>query len=156
MAEQTLVPAYISVTYCGTEINITDVKFSMKYNNNTRYEENMTPAGTKGYLLRKGISVEQEGQIYVIITKTPDNNNDASIKFIENKLKEVAKSEKPKEYIGPVVLMCKDPGEEKFLTFSFNGYVKEMKVCPSNICNGFIEYLVEFEIFDPLSVKFEN
>jgi hypothetical protein len=31
-----------------------------------------------------------------------------------------------------------------------------MKVCPSNICNGFIEYLVEFEIFDPLSVKFEN
>jgi hypothetical protein len=90
-AEQTLVPAFITVTYDGTELNIVDAKFSLQYNNCTNYEENMTPAGKKGYLLRKGVSIEQEGDIYVVLTKSSDGKNDESIKFLENKIKEIAK-----------------------------------------------------------------
>ena len=114
--QQTLVPAFISVTYDGTELNIVDAKFSLQYKNNSNYEENMTPAGKKGYLLRKGVSVEQEGDIYVVLTKSSDGKNDESIKFLEDKIKEISKSEKPDQYSKPVVLTCKDPGEEQFLT----------------------------------------
>jgi hypothetical protein len=155
-AEQTLVPAFISVTYDGTELNIVDAKFSLQYNNSTNYEENMTSAGKKGYLLRKGVSIEQEGDIYVVLTKSSDGKNDESIKFLENKLKDIAKSEKPEDYSKPVVLTCKDPGEEQFLSVSFNGYLKELKMYPSKNGNGFTDYVAEFEIFDPLSIKIEN
>jgi len=155
-AEQTLVPAFISVTYDGTELNIVDAKFSLQYNNSTNYEENMTSAGKKGYLLRKGVSIEQEGDIYVVLTKSSDGKNDESIKFLENRIKEIAKSEKPDDYSKPVVLTCKDPGEEQFLSVSFNGYIKELKMYPSKNGNGFTDYVAEFEIFDPLSIKIEN
>jgi hypothetical protein len=155
-AEQTLVPAFISVTYDGTELNIVDAKFSLQYNNSTNYEENMTSSGKKGYLLRKGVSIEQEGDIYVVLTKSSDGKNDESIKFLENRIKEIAKSEKPDDYSKPVVLTCKDPGEEQFLSVSFNGYIKELKMYPSKNCNGFTDYVAEFEIFDPLSIKIEN
>ena len=156
MAEQTLVPAFISVTYDGTELNIVDAKFSLQYNNSTKYEENMTPAGKKGYLLRKGVSVEQEGDIYVVITKSSDGKNDQSITNLQDKLKQIATSEKPEDYSKPVVLTCKDPGEEQFLSVSFNGYIKELKIYPSKDGNGFTDYVAEFEIFDPLSIKIEN
>jgi len=155
-AEQTLVPAFISVTYDGTELNIVDAKFSLQYNNSTNYEENMTSSGKKGYLLRKGVSIEQEGDIYVVLTKSSDGKNDESIKFLENRIKEIAKSEKPNDYSKPVVLTCKDPGEEQFLSVSFNGYIKELKMYPSKNGNGFTDYVAEFEIFDPLSIKIEN
>ena len=155
-AEQTLVPAFITVTYDGTELNIVDAKFSLQYNNCTNYEENMTPAGKKGYLLRKGVSIEQEGDIYVVLTKSSERKNDESIKFLENRIKEIAKSEKPNDYSKPVVLTCKDPGEEQFLSVSFNGYIKELKMYPSKNGNGFTDYVAEFEIFDPLSIKIEN
>ena len=35
--EQALVPAYISVTYDKTELNIVDAKLSLQYKNNTQY-----------------------------------------------------------------------------------------------------------------------
>jgi hypothetical protein len=81
--DQTLVPAFISITYDGTELNIVDAKLSMHYDNGTKYEESMTASGKKGYLLRKGISVEQEGDIFITITKTGDGKQDDTIKFLE-------------------------------------------------------------------------
>jgi hypothetical protein len=154
--EQALVPAYISVTYDKTELNIVDAKLSLQYKNNTQYEENMTPAGKKGYLLRKGVSVEQEGDIYVIITKTSDGKNDQTITFLEKKMTDISKSENPKDYSNAIVITCKDPGEEQFLSVSFNGYLKELKMVPSKNGNGFTDYVAEFTVYDPLSIKIEN
>ena len=154
--EQTLVPAYISVTYDKTELNIVDAKLSLQYKNNTQYEENMTPAGKKGYLLRKGVSVEQEGDIYVVITKTSDGKNDQTITFLENKMTDISKSEKPDDYSKAIVITCKDPGEEQFLSVSFNGYLKELKMIPSKNGNGFTDYVAEFTVYDPLSIKIAN
>ena len=154
--EQTLVPAYISVTYDKTELNIVDAKLSLQYKNNTQYEENMTPAGKKGYLLRKGVSVEQEGDIYVVITKTSDGKNDKTIEYLEKKMTDISKSENPKDYSKAVVITCKDPGEVQFLSVSFSGYIKELKMVPSKNGNGFTDYVAEFTVYDPLSIKIAN
>jgi len=153
---QTLVPAFISITYDGTELNIVDAKLSMHYDNGTKYEESMTASGKKGYLLRKGVSVEQEGDIFITITKTGDGKQDDTIKFLEKKLQEIEKFEKPDDYSKAVVVVCKDPGEQQFLNFSFNGYLKELSLTPSKEGNAFTDYLAEFEIFDPLTIKISN
>ena len=128
----------------------------MHYDNGTKYEESMTASGKKGYLLRKGISVEQEGDIFITITKTGDGKQDDTIKFLEKKLQEIEKSEKPDDYSKAVVVACKDPGEQQFLNFSFNGYLKELSLTPSKEGNAFTDYLGEFEIFDPLTIKINN
>ena len=154
--EQALVPAYISVTYDRTELNIVDAKLSLQYKNNTQYEENMTPAGKKGYLLRKGVSVEQEGDIYVVISKTSDGKNDQTITYLEKKMSDISKSENPKDYSKAIVITCKDPGEVQFLSVSFNGYLKELKMVPSKNGNGFTDYIAEFTVYDPLSIKIAN
>jgi hypothetical protein len=154
--DQTLVTAFVSITYDGTELNIVDAKLSLHYDNNTKYEESMTSTGKKGYLLRKGISVTQEGDIFVTITKTGDGKQDDTIKFLETKLQEISKSEKPDDYSKALVITSKDPGEQQFLSVSFNGYLKELRVTPSKEGNAFTDYIAEFEIFDPLSIKISN
>ena len=116
----------------------------------------MTPAGKKGYLLRKGVSVEQEGDIYVVITKTSDGKNDKTTTYLEKKMTEISKSENPKDYSKAVVITCKDPGEVQFLSVSFNGYLKELKMIPSKNGNGFTDYVAEFTVYDPLSIKIAN
>lgn len=156
MVDQTLVPAFISITYDGTELNIVDAKLSMHYDNGTKYEESMTASGKKGYLLRKGISVEQEGDIFITITKTGDGKQDDTINFLEKKLQKDEKTEKPDEYAKPIVVACKDPGEQPFLNFSFSGYLTELSLTPSKEGNAFTDYLGEFEIFDPLTIKISN
>lgn len=154
--DQTLVPAFISIIYDGTELNIVDAKLSMHYDNGTKYEESMTASGKKGYLLRKGVSVEQEGDITITTTKTGDGKQDDTIKFLETKFQEIKKSEKPEDYTRAIVVACKDPGEQQFLNFSFDGYLKELSWAPSKEGNAFTDYLAELEIFDPLTIKISN
>jgi hypothetical protein len=153
---QTLVPAYINVTYDGTELNIVDAKFSLKYNNQSKYEEAMTSIGKKGYMLRKGVSVLQEGEIYVVLTKTADGKQDDNISFLQKVAQDVSKSEKPDNYSKNIVIIAKNSAEEQFLSVTFNGYLKEIKTQPSDKGNFFTDYIAEFQIFDPLSIKISN
>ena len=154
--EQTLVPAFVSVTYGGTELNIIDAKFSLKYDNGTKFEKCMAPSHSNGYLLSKGISIRQEGDMFVTITKTNDGKQDDNIKFLQDKKKAINSAKKPAEYAESIVITCKDPGEQQFLNVSFSGYIKEIKTLPTKKGNEFISFMAEFEIFDPLTIKIEN
>jgi hypothetical protein len=154
--DQTLVPAYISVTYDGTELNIVDAKLSLKYNNQSKYEEAMTSTGKKGYMLRKGVSVLQEGEIYVVLTKTADGKQDDNISSLQKIAQEIAKSEKPDDYSKNIAIIVKNPAEEQFLSVTFNGYLKEINTQPSDKGNFFTDYVAVFQIFDPLSIKISN
>jgi hypothetical protein len=154
--DQTLVPSFITITYDGTELNIVDAKLSLNYDNATKYEESMTATGKKGYLLRKGTSVNQEGDVFVTITKTGDGKQDATISFLETKLQDIAKTENPDDYSKAIVINVQDPGGEQFLSISFSGYVKELKLQPSVKGNFFTDYIAEFEIFDPLTISLTN
>ena len=154
--DQTLVPSFITITYDGTELNIVDAKLSLNYDNGTKYEESMTANGKKGYLLRKGTSVNQEGDVFVTITKTGDGKQDATISFLERKLQDISKTEKPDDYAKAIVINVQHPGGDKFLSISFSGYLKELQMKPSVKGNFFTDYIAEFEIFDPLTISLTN
>lgn len=154
--EQTLVPVHSLMVYDNKEIPHMDAKLSMYYDNGTTYEECMTSSGKKGYLLRKGSYTKQEGDIFIVIPKTGDKKNDETIQFLQSKLQEIAKSEDPNEYSKSVVYTCQDPGENQFLSLSFSGYIKELRVAPPKEGNAFTDYIAEFEIFDVLTVNLTN
>ncbi len=153
---QALVPSFVSVSYDSFELVFVDAKFSFNYDNNSGYLESMTTSGKRNYLLRKGVSITQYGDIYMVLSKTPDKKQDDSIKFLRDKLKEISKLENPNDYCKPIVITAKDPGEEQFFSVSFSGYVAEFKNIPSKDGIDFINYLASFVIFDDLSVKIAN
>ena len=153
---QALVPSFVSVVYDSLELVFVDAKFSFNYDNNSGYIETMTTSGKRNYILRKGVSVSQYGDIYMVLAKTPDNKQDESIKFLKDKLKENSKLENPADYCKPIIITAKDPGDEQFMSVSFNGYIAEFKNIPSKDGIDFINYLASFVIFDDLSVKIEN
>ena len=150
--EQTLVPAYVNFMYGGTEFLIVDANISLRFSNSSRFEESITNKGTKGYMLRKGVTVEQNGDISIRVTKTGDNNADGTIKNMQNISKNISKSENPKDYVENIVINFSDPGEQKFFSVSFSGYLKTFNVIDTNN-NNFTDYIAEFEIFDPLTIK---
>ena len=155
--EQTLEPAFISVVYDGEELNIVDMKFELEYDNKTSYETGMIcKDGKKGYLLRKGVSVMHEGEISVIVTDTADGKQSSTIDFLKKKMQEAAKTEKPDDYVKSIVCVCKDPGEEQFLSVSFRGYIKQLEFIPTKEGNAFVNYKAVFEVFDPLTMKIES
>ena len=105
--EQTLVPAYVNFMYGGTEFLIVDANISLRFSNSSRFEESITNKGTKGYMLRKGVTVEQNGDISIRVTKTGDNNADGTIKNMQNISKNISKSENPKDYVENIVINLK-------------------------------------------------
>ena len=154
--EQTLVPAFVNFLYDGTELLIVDAKVSLNFSNGSDYEESMTDKGTKGYMLRKGISVEQNGEISVTITKAGDKEADKTIKNLGKIQKNVGKSENPKDYAKNIVINFSDSGMQKFFSVSFSGYLKSFIIEPASSGNGFTNYDARFTIFDPLTIKLSN
>lgn len=154
--EQTLVPAFVNFLYDGTELLIVDVSVSLSFSNGSSFEESMTDKGTKGYMLRKGISVEQNGEIFVKITKAGDKEADKTIKNLEKIQKNVSKSENPKDYAKNIVINFSDSGMQKFFSVAFSGYLKSFTMEPANSGNGFTNYYAQFAIFDPLTIKLSN
>ena len=75
---------------------------------------------------------------------------------MQDKKKAINAAKKPADYCESIVITCKDPGEQQFLSLSFSGYIKEIKTLPTKKGNEFISYMAEFEIFDPLTFKIEN
>lgn len=96
--EQTLVPAYINFLYDGSELKIVDANISLLFTNGSSFEESMTEKGPKGYMLRKGTFVDQQGDIFVEITKSGDTAADDTVKSLSKISKDIPKSENPKDY----------------------------------------------------------
>lgn len=151
--EQTLVPAYTNFLYDGTELTIVDANISLSFTNGSSFEESMTDKGPKGYMLRKGTFVDQQGDIFVKITKAGDTEADKTIDKLMKISKEITKSENPKDYAKDIVINFSDPGEQKFFSVSFRGYLKNFNIAPDNSGNNFTTYFAEFEVFDPLTIK---
>lgn len=153
--EQTLVPAYTNFLYDGTELTIVDTIVSLSFSNNSSFEESMTEKGTKGYMLRKGTFVEQQGEISVRITKAGDTEADKTIETLQKIAKEIPKSENPKDYVKNIVINFSDPGGNKFFSVSFSGFLSNFNIVPAN-GNSFTDYIAVFVIFDPLTIKLSN
>ena len=154
--EQTLIPSFINVVYDGKELNIVDAQLSLDYDNGTHYEESMTSTGKKGYMLRKGTSVTPQGDISVTILKTADKKQDETITFLQQKLVTDDKVEDPTQYVKDIVITVQDAEGRQFLTFSFGGYIKDLRLEQPKRGNMFTTYIAEFQIFDPLSIKLSN
>lgn len=154
--DQSLEAGSISVNYDTFELKIIDANFSLNYDNNCSYTEAMTTTGKRSYLLRKGISVKQYGNIYTILSKTSDKKHDESITFLKNELKTISKLEDPSKYCKAIVVTAKESGDEQFFSMSFNGFIAELKMIPSDDGIGFINYMANFVIFDDLSIKIGN
>ena len=154
--DQTLKATYINFSFGNKEINIVDAKLSLNYDNGTYYEECMTAAGKKGYMIVKGTSVTQEGDIFTTITKTGDKKQDESISYLQNEIIEADKSENPSDYVKDVVIILQDSEMRQFLTFSFSGYIKELQMQNPKKGNQFTDYIAEYEIFDPLTISLKN
>lgn len=152
---ETLVPSFVNFMYDGTEFLIVGANISLRFSNSSRFEESITNKGTKGYMLRKGVTVEQDGDISVKITKAGDNNADGTIKNMQKIAKNISKSENPKDYAKDIVINFSDSGEQKFFSVSFKGYLKTFNVVDTSN-NNFTNYIAEFEIFDPLTIKLSN
>jgi uncharacterized protein YhdP len=152
---QTLVPAAVSFNLDSKELNITDVEVSLKFHNGSGYEECMVSSGDKGYMLRKGITVEQKGDIKVTIAKTPDKKQDDTIKNLTDSLQNIRKSTDPASYAKDIAAVVQNPGSEQFLSVTFSGYLKEMSIQSPNLTE-FTKYVAEFQVFDPQTIKLTN
>ena len=154
--EQTLVPAFINFLYDGNELTIVDANISLFFTNSCKFEESMTEKGPKGYMLSKGTFVDQQGDIFVEISKSGDQEADKTIDTLRKIAKEIPKSENPKDYAKSIVINFSDPGEQKFFSVSFSGYLKNFNLAPQRSGNAFTTYIAEFEVFDPLTIQLTN
>lgn len=152
---QVLIPAFINFTYDGTELTIVDAQLSLKYENNSSYEEAMISSGMKGYMLRKGVTVDQSGAISIRVTKSADGKSDDTISKLESIAEEIQKSEKPDDYAKTITICIKNPGEDQFLSVSFTGYLNDFTMTPQQN-NLFTDYIAEFKVFDPLTIKLDK
>jgi hypothetical protein len=152
---QTLVPAVAIFNLDSKELNIIDAKVSLKFDNGSGYEECMVSSGDKGYMLRKGITVEQDGDIKVTIVKTPDKKQDDTIKNLTDSLQNIRKNTDPANYAKDIALVVQNPSSDQFLSVTFSGYLKEMTIQSPDLTE-FTEYVADFEVFDPQTIKITN
>lgn len=155
--DQVLTPTYINFSFGNKAINIVDAQLSLNYDNGSYYTECMAAVGgKKNYMLVKGSTVTQEGDIFTTITKTGDKQQDESISYLQQEIVEADKSEDPEKYVKDTVITIQDSEMRQFLTFSFRGFIKELKMENPKKGNQFTNYKAEFEVFDPLTISLTN
>lgn len=152
---QTLVPAFVIFNLDSKELNIKDAQVALKFNNGSGYEECMVSSGVKGYMLRKGVTVEQDGDIKVTIVKTPDKKQDDTISNLTTSLQNTSKNPDPANYAKDIAVVVQNPSSDQFLSVTFSGYLKEM-IIQSPHLTEFTEYVADFEVFDPQTIKITN
>lgn len=155
--DQVLTPTYINFSFGNKAINIVDAQLSLNYDNGSYYTECMSAVGgKKTYMLVKGNTVAQEGDIFTTITKTGDKQQDESISYLQQEIVAAGKTEDPKDYVKDAVITIQDSEMRQFLTFSFTGFIKNLKMENPKQGNQFTNYKAEFEISDPLSISLTN
>ena len=152
---QTLIPSSIKFSLDGTTLSILDAQLSLKFENGCSYDECMTKTGVKGYVLKKGTTVLQAGEIVVEIIKTPDGKQDATIKKLQDDLKLLSTKVNPSDYSKTVAVIIENPGAEKFFDLTYSGYVSEM-YAQSPEGTNFPQYKAKIQVFDPTSIKISN
>jgi hypothetical protein len=151
MAQQTLIPAFLNFTLDSKDIDVLDTQLSLKFENGTGYEECMTKTGQKGYVLKKGNTVLQSGDIHITVVKTPDGKHNDDIKALQDNLANVQKNSDPKAYVKNINVQLLNPGNTKFMGLSFSGYVSEVETKSPDSTN-FAEYLAKIEVYDPMTI----
>lgn len=152
MAQETLVPAFIKFMIGPTEVDVLDSQLSLKFENGSGYEECMTKNGLKGYVLKKGTTVLQSGDVVITVIKTPDGKHQSSIDLLQDNLENIQKTSNPDNYTKSITVQLENPSNEKFMGLTFNGYVSEVETKSPDLTN-FPEYVAKIEIYDPLSIK---
>lgn len=152
MAQETLVPAFIKFMIGPTEVDVLDSQLSLKFENGSGYEECMTKNGLKGYVLKKGTTVLQSGDVVITVIKTPDGKHQSSIDLLQDNLENIQKTSNPDNYTKSITVQLENPSNEKFMGLTFNGYVSEVETKAPDLTN-FPEYVAKIEIYDPLSIK---
>lgn len=152
---QSLVPAFVIFNLDSKELNITNAELSLKFTNGAHYDEGIASSGSKGYMLCKGTTVLQEGDIKVTIPKTPDKKQDDTIQNLTDSLQNTQKNTDPANYAKNVAITAQNSGADQFLSVTFSGYVKEMKIQSPDLTE-FTEYVAEFVVFDPQTITITN
>jgi hypothetical protein len=151
---QTLIPAFIRFQLDHDAMDIIETQLALKFDNGTSYEECMTNSGKKGYVLKKGNAVLQQGDITITLIKTPDGKQDDSIKKLEDSIKKVHTNIDPKDYSQNVAVILENSGNDKFMDLTFSGYISELYTQSPDLTN-FPQYVSKIEVYDPLSIKIE-
>ena len=155
--DQVLIPAYINFSFGNKAINIVDAQLSLTFDNGSYYTECMPAVGgKKNYMLVKGNTVKQEGDIFTTITKTGDRQQDDSISYLQEENAAADKTEDPGKYVKDTVITIQDSEMRQFLTYSFSGYIKNLKMENPKKGNQFTNYKAEFEVYDPLTISLTN
>ena len=149
---QTLIPAFVSFNLGSQEVGITDTQLSLNFSNGSGYEECMLKDGKKGYLLKKGTTILQQGDVNITLTKSPDGKQDASIKAVEEAMKKSQDNDAPDQYTDSITFSISNSGEKEFMTLSFTGYVSEVVGNTPNETD-FAAYTAKIEVYDPLSIS---
>jgi protoporphyrinogen oxidase len=153
---QTLIPASIKFDFGGKELTLSDAQLSLKFTNGSGYDECMSNEGKKNYVLRRGTTVEQDGDITITLIKTPDKEQIADINAIQDNLAAIRKSPDPSSYKKSIIVNLYGPGgaNDDFLSLKFEGYISELTTQAPELTN-FMEYVAKVEIFNPETIKLE-
>lgn len=153
---QTLVPASITFDLGGKDLQLSDAQLSLKFTNGSGYDECMSNEGKKNYVLRRGTTVLQDGDITITLVRTPDKTQIENINAIQDNLAATRKSTDPSTYKKNIVIGLYGPGgkDDDFFNLRFEGYVSELTVQSPELTN-FMEYVAKVEIFNPASIKLE-
>lgn len=155
--DQVLTPTYINFSFVNKAINILDAQLALSFDNGSYYTECMPAVGgKKNYMLVKGGTMIQEGDIFTTITKTGDKQQDESISYLQQEFVAADESEDPEKYVKDMVVTIQDSEMRQILTFSFRGFIKELKMENHKKGNKFTNYNAEFEAFDPLTISLTN
>jgi len=153
---QTLIPASITFDLGGKDLKLSDAQLSLKFTNDSGYDECMSNEGKKNYVLRRGTTVLQDGDITITLVRTPDKDQIADINAIQDNLAATRKSNDPGSYKKNIAIGLYGPGgkDDDFFGLTFEGYISELTTQSPELTN-FMEYVAKVEIFNPSSIKLE-
>ena len=88
----------------------------------------MSNEGKKNYVLRRGTTIQQEGDITITIVRTPEKKQIEDIKTIQDNLKKTSETNDPSTYKKGISIALHGPGgiDDDFFGLTFEGYISEL------------------------------
>lgn len=147
-----MTPAYTHLTIGGNEVKISKGDLSFSSTNSTNYTLTTADSGHREFLLTKGSSIENAGQMVVSIIETPDGSTKDSIDRVKKELTKSQSKGNPKDYAKTIVFVVSNSDHKSLVEVSFEGYVKDIqRIAPEK--EGFVTYSVTIVEYNGDSFK---
>ncbi len=134
------------------DIPVHAIGINMEFKNGAKQVPFVMHNAKVGYLLEKGVELEQTGYMTLQVLRTPDGDANDGIKHLQDFVKETTKKNKPDDYNKDFTVTIKGAGDEDHVHIHGKGYVSEVKATDTVFNNETVAYEATVVIYEPGSV----